>query len=107
MIVEAAAHRHHVEPLGRFERADQHGAGDPLLRADDVEAPVHAVRAVHVRMPSGEEHRRVPRGAPVPIAVPGRILVVVGLDLDDHAADTVDEQLGADQLRRDRRAGYV
>jgi hypothetical protein len=30
-----------------------------------------------------------------------RILGVVRLDLDDRAADTVDKQRGADQLRRD------
>jgi len=27
--------------------------------------------------------------------------VVIGLDLDDHTADTLDEQLRADQLRGD------
>jgi hypothetical protein len=36
------------------------------------------------------EHRRVPRRAPAE-AVGRRILGVVGLDLDDAAADTVDE----------------
>ncbi|MFL5962618.1 MAG: hypothetical protein ACJ757_06970 [Gaiellaceae bacterium] len=30
-----------------------------------------------------------------------RILVIVGLDLDDRPADAVDQELRADQLRRD------
>ena len=96
-----------LEPVRRLERADQHRAGNALLVADDVQAPVDPVRAVDVDVPAGEEHRRVALRAPVAEAMPGRILVVVGLDLDDHAADSVDEQLGADQLGRDRRAGYV
>ena len=60
-----------------------------------------AVGAVDVHVAAGEEHRGVARRAPVAEAVRGGILVVVGLDLDDHAADAVDEQLGADQLGRD------
>ena len=34
-------------------------------------------------------------------AVAGRILLVVGLDLDDRAADAVHEERAADQLGRD------
>jgi len=33
--------------------------------------------------------------------VGGRVLVVVGLDLHEHASDTVDEKRRSDQLRRD------
>jgi hypothetical protein len=50
---------------------------------------------------AGEEHRRVARGASVAVAVGGRVLVVVRLELDDRPAHAVDEQPRADQLGRD------
>ena len=59
-----------------------------------------AVRAVDVRVAGRAEHRGVPCGRPA-VAVRGGILVVVGLDLDDLAADSVDEQRRADELGRD------
>jgi hypothetical protein len=62
---------------------------------------VDAVRAIDVRVASRQEHRGVALRAPVAEAVGGGILVVVRLDLDDRPADTVDEELRADQLRRD------
>ena len=66
------------------------------------------VRAVDVRVAAGGRNIEALRvRAPVAEAVRGRILVVVRLDLDDHAADAVDEQLGADQLGRDLVTGYV
>ena len=51
-------------------------------------------------MPARPEHRRVPRRATAE-AVRGRVVVVVGLDLDDRTADPVDEQRDPDQLRSD------
>jgi hypothetical protein len=70
---------------------------------------VDAVRAVDVGVAAAEEHRGVARGAAVEVAVARGVLVVVGLDLDDHAADAVDVELGADELRRDleHRPGQV
>src|SRR5262249_39767575 len=79
---------------------DQHGVRDAHRLADEVEAPVDPVRAVDVRVPRRAEHRLVALGAPA-VAVRGGILVVVGLELDDDAADAVDIELGADELRRD------
>ena len=61
---------------------------------------MHAVGAVDVRVTGRAEHRRIALGAAA-VAVRGRILLVVGLDLDDHAADTVDVELGADELGGD------
>jgi hypothetical protein len=81
------------------ERADQYGRGVADSLADEVEAPVNAVGAVHVRVARRPEHRRVAlRSAAV--SVRRRVLVVVRLDLDDHAADAVAEELDADQVWR-------
>ncbi len=87
---------HRLEPVRRLERADEDGA---RIFADEVQAPVDAVRAVDVRPAGRAEHRGVSRRLPA-VAVSGRVLVVVGLDLDDPAADAVDEQCRADELRR-------
>ena len=100
LVPDPAPRAHHVEPLRRLERADQHRIRDADVLADEVQAPVDPVRAVDVRVPGRAEHRRVALG-PAAEAVRGGILVVVRLDLDDHAADAVDEQRGADQLGRD------
>ena len=72
-------------PCGRLERANEDGARDAFLSADEVQAPVDAVGAVDVGVAAGQEHRGVPLRAPVAEAVRGGIVVVVGLDLDDHA----------------------
>ena len=77
------------------------GSGDALVAADDVHAPVDAVGAVDVDVAAAEEHRGIPRGAAVAIPVRGGILVVVGLDLDDHPAHAVQKQLRPDQVGRD------
>src|SRR5690606_2747900 len=45
---DATPARHHGEPFERLDRADQHPGAVPRLAADDVEAPVDAVRAVDV-----------------------------------------------------------
>ena len=57
-----------------------------------------AVRAIDVRMTAREEHGRVARSATVQIPVRSGIVVVVGLDLDDHAAHATDRELDADQI---------
>ena len=58
------------------------------------------VRAVDVRTARRPEHRPIPLGA-TPEAVARRVFLVIGLDLDDPSADSVEEQGCADQLRRD------
>ena len=105
-IVEAPPRAHLLEPVHRGQRAEQDGARHALTLADEVQAPVQPVRAIHVRVPRRAEHRGVPCG-PAAIAVRRRVLVVVRLDLDDLAADAVHEQRHAEELRRDlvHRAG--
>ena len=64
------------------------------------------VRAVDVRVPRRAEHGGVSlRAAAEPVA--RRILVMVGLDLDDRAPHSVDEERHAEQVGRDlvHRAG--
>ena len=100
LVLEAAPTLHLRKPVCRLERADQDCVRDTLRPADKVDAPVNAVGAVDVRMARRAEHGRVAAGAAA-VAVGGRVLVVVGLDLDDLAADSVDQECGTDQLGRD------
>ena len=96
-VVEPPAPPHLTEPVRRLERADQDGVGDALGLADEVDAPVDPVRAVDVGVPRRPEHRGVSRRQAA-VAVRRRVLVVVGLELDDPAADAVDEERRPDQL---------
>ncbi|CAN7697332.1 hypothetical protein LJR290_005707 [Variovorax sp. LjRoot290] len=76
----------------------------PFLAADEVEAPVDAVGAIDVGAPRRPEHRGVALGRAAE-AVRGRVVAIVGLGLDDAAADAVDQQRDADQQARDLMRG--
>ena len=65
------------------------------------------VGPVDVGVAAGQEHGGVALGAAVAKAVAGRILVVVGLDLDDDPADAVDVQLRPRSARAPPHEGYV
>ena len=100
-IDETASLLHQLDPVRRLEPSDQHRRCTPLVLADEVQAPVDAVRAVDVCAAGRAEHRRVPRRPP---AEPVRRRVhrrLVCLCLDDRPADAVHEQRDADQRRRD------
>ena len=99
-VVEAAAGAHLVETVPRLDSAEEDGGRSALLLADKIQAPMHAVGAVDVRVPGRAEHRAVAGRLPSE-AVARRILLVVGLDLDDRPADAVDEERAADEIRRD------
>ena len=58
-----------------------------------------AVGAVDIGAAGGTEHHGVARGQTA-IAVRRRIGVMIGLDLDDRPANTVDQERGANQVRR-------
>ena len=58
------------------------------------------VRPVDVRVARRAEHRGVALRPPS-VAVARRVLLVVGLDLDDPTADAVDQQGCGDQRERD------
>ena len=96
-----ASRAHLVEAARRLERPQQNGGGKALRLADEIQAPVHAVRPVDVGVATRQEHRAVPRRAAVAVRMRRLVVRVVGLDLDDHPADAVDVQLRADQLPRD------
>src|SRR5438874_2972588 len=97
LVLEPPPAAHRLQAVGRLERADQHRVGDALGLADEVDAPMDPVGAVDVGVAGWAEHRSVPGGAAA-VAVRGRVLMVVGLELDDLAADPVEEEGRADQL---------
>ena len=91
---------HLLEADRRLERAHEHRRADALFSAaDEVEHPVDPVAAVDVRAPCRPEHRRV-ASRRAGKAVRGGIVALVGLALDDDAADAVDGQERAEQLAR-------
>ena len=59
-----------------------------------------AVGAVDIGVSGRPEHHRIALGRPAK-AVRRRIGVVIGLDLDDHAADALEQERRAHELGRD------
>src|SRR5206468_10674297 len=98
--VDRAAPLHLLHAVHGLEGTDEDSGRGSLLLADEVEAPVHAVGAVHVRVAGRAEHGAVALVLAAE-AVARRILLVVGLGLDDRATDAVDEERAADQGGRD------
>ena len=96
-VIAAAARAHLFESLCRLERTHEHRRRSTLPAADKVETPVNPVRSVHVGSPRRTEQgfRSLGRAAE-PMA--RRLVLVVRFDLDDPAADPVDEQGHADQV---------
>jgi hypothetical protein len=105
-VVSTTARAHLFESICRFERAHQYPRRPVLPVTDEVEAPVDAVRSIHVGAAGRtEQRRRAGSRASEPMAC--GLVLIVGLDFDDAAADTGDQQGSPDQLGRDfvRRAG--
>ena len=97
---EPAPLAHQLDPVERLERADQHRGADALRLADGVEERVDPVGAVHVGAAGrAEQRRRARREADERVA--GRLAVVVGLRLDDHAAGAGVRDDAADEVARD------
>src|SRR6266568_1214576 len=78
--VEPAAYALGVNPVRRLERAHENRFRNSLHTADEIQAPVDAVRAVDVRVARRSEHRLVAFAAATE-AVAGRIFLIVRLDL--------------------------
>src|SRR4029079_8703776 len=89
---------HRVEPGRRLYLARERRLGASLLRADEVEAPVDAVRAIDVGVAGRPEHRGG-AGCPPPEAVARGIVLVVRLHLDDGPAHAADAEQRPAQLR--------
>src|SRR5262249_32673886 len=98
-VAQAAAAAHQRQARGRLQRPNEDGAGRTLGLADEVKAPVDAVGAVNVGVAWGPEHHRI-AGCRPPVAMRGRIGVVIAPHFDQPAADTVEEQRRPDQVGR-------
>ena len=99
LAMQAAAAVHRGNAVGWLKRTDQHGTGRAFLLADEIQAPMDAVGAIDISEARGAEHHPVARRRAAE-RVRRRIGVMIGLDLDDEAADAVDQQRRADQVRR-------
>ena len=98
--MQSAPAPHRRNAVGRLQRPDQHRARGAFLLADEIDAPVDAVGAIDVAKAGRAEHHFVARRRPTE-RMRGRIGVMIGLDLDDDAADTVYQQRRADQIGGD------
>jgi hypothetical protein len=82
----AAPAAHHLEPVDRIERANQHRGRRSPRFGDDVHHPVDAVVQIHVGVSGGAVHRRVPWGWPGRRVARWIGLADVRLHFDDGAA---------------------
>src|SRR5690606_40769054 len=87
--IHATARVHGIEAMERLDRPDQHPGPMALFAADDVEAPVDAVGAIHVYPARWAEHRRVALRASAE-GMRSRIIAIIGLDLHDPPADALE-----------------
>src|SRR5262249_29761545 len=97
--VQAAAAAHKRQSRRRLQRPNEDGASRALRLAHEIEAPVDTVGAVDIGVAGRPEHYRMPGGRPA-VAMRGRIGVVIGLNFDQPAADTVEQQRRSDQVGR-------
>lgn len=95
-IVETAPRSHLLDAGVRLERAQENRCARSLTFADDVRAPVNAVRAVHVELAWWAEHCRVALRLTAK-GMAGRIFWGVCLGFDDHAAHAAHEERATDE----------
>src|ERR1700730_5591936 len=100
LVMQSAPAPHGWDAVGRLKCADQHRAGGAFLFADEIDAPVNAVGAVDIGKTRRPGHHPVARRRPAE-RMRGRIGAMIGLDLDDDAADAVDQQRRANQIGGD------
>src|SRR5206468_10717814 len=74
-------------------------AGGAFLLADEIDAPMDAVGAIDIGKAGWAEHHLVARRRPTE-QMRGRIGVMIGLELDDDAADAVHQKRRTDQIGR-------
>ena len=100
LVGHSSSSAHSGQAGQRLECADQHGTGRSLRLADEIQAPMDAIGAVHIGISRWAEHHRVAcrRSAK---AVRGGVGMMIGLDLDNAAADAAHEQRRANQVRCD------
>jgi hypothetical protein len=100
LIVQFPPAPHGGNPMRWLKRADQNRARRTRLLADEIDAPMNAIGAIDIRIAGRTEHYLVARrGASKRMG--GRIGVVIRLNLDDDAADTVHQERRSDKIGGD------
>src|SRR6266436_8729313 len=100
LIVQSTATAHCGNAMGRLQGADQHRTRRAFLLADEIDAPMDAIGAIDIGNAWRPEHHQIARRRPAE-RMRGRFGVMIGLDLDDDAADAVNQQSRPDQVGRD------
>jgi hypothetical protein len=100
LVAQFAPPPHGGNALGWLECADQHRARRAGRFANEVDAPVKAIRTVDVNEARRTEHHLVARRRPSK-RMCGRIGVVIRFELNDYSTDPVHEQGGAYQIGGD------
>src|SRR3954464_8994825 len=101
-VIEPAPGPHHLKTRRRLNCPDQDCAAGLVTATDEIQAPVDPVRAIDIRVPSRTKHRGI-AGRPPTEAVRGWVFTIIGLRLDDHAADAVDQHRRANEIARHLR----
>ena len=83
-----------------LKRADQNRARRTRLLANEIDAPMNAIGAIDIGIAGRPEHHLVAQRR-ASKRMRGRIGVMIRLDLDDDAADTVHQQGRADKIGGD------
>ena len=91
-VINTSARAHQIDTSPRFKGSDEDCR---TWQANRVQAPVNAVRAVHISQSRGTEHTAIPLRLTLE-AMGGRIIEQISLDLYDNAAHSVKEHLCAD-----------
>src|SRR5690242_10988210 len=97
--MQLAPPSHRRNAVGRLQRADQYRGCGAILFAYEVHTPVDAVGAIDVGKSGWAEHHHVPWRRPA-MRMRRRFGVMIGLHLDDNAANPVKQQSRADEIRR-------
>jgi len=99
-VANAATPTHGRETLRRRERADEHGTRHARRLAHEIEAPMNTVRAVDIGVAGRAEHDHIALGAAAE-GMGRRVGLMIGLNLDDDAADSLEQQGRADEIGSD------
>ena len=96
-VINTSARAHQIDTSPRFKGSDEDCR---TWQANRVQAPVNAVRAVHISQSGGAEHAAIPLRLALE-AMGGGIIEQISLDLYDNAAHSGKEQLYANQFPGD------
>ncbi len=94
---QAPALLHHCQPLQRLYRPQQYTGAVAGRPAHQVQAPVQAIRAVHIGMAWRPKHGRIARRGATK-AVRSRVVLVIGLGFHNSPAHAIHQQDCTNQL---------